>query len=102
MINWAHMENEELDYVSSSALLPSTPEVKPVDENDLSTLKLVQRTLQDQIKSYQTIDRLTLADKTFTVEQQLAVNKAIVSHLVELKVIVDTTIENVREKYADG
>lgn len=92
-------ENEELDYISSSYMLGSTPETKIVDEGDLSTLKLVQRLLNTQIKSYSTTERLELDEKDFTVKEQLAINKAIQAHLLELKVIVDTTIENIKEKY---
>lgn len=92
--------DEELTYVSSSPLLDTAPTpAKPKDEIDLPTLKRVQKMLQDQIASYSTIDRLTTDEKNLSVQQQLAVNKAIVQHLTEVKLLVDTVVENIREKY---
>lgn len=94
------MDNEELPILSSSPLLATAPEsTKPQDEIDLPTLKRIQKTLNAQIASYATIDRLSVDEKELTVVQQLAVNKAITFHLTELKLMVDTVIENVREKY---
>lgn len=93
------MDDEELDYVSSSALLTTPPETKVEDEVDLPALKQIQKRLAEQIASYASISRLALGDKTFTIEQQLAINKAIVEHLTEMKVLVDTVIDNIREKY---
>ena len=92
--------DEELPLLSSSPLMTTAPaKVKPQDENDLSTLKRVQEKLKEQIKSYSTIDRLVVDEKDLTVKEQLAVNKAITFHLRELELLVDTVIENVREKY---
>lgn len=94
------MDREELPLISSSPLLATENKpVKPQDEMDLPTLKRVQNTLEAQIASYASIDRLTVEEKGLTVKQQLAVNKAIAFHLTELKLMVDTAIEGIKEKY---
>lgn len=94
------MDSEELPLISSSPLLATqAKQTVPQDEIDLPTLKRVQRTLEKQIESYKTIDRLTVDEKDFTVKQQLAINQSIRFHLTELKLLVDTAIDNIREKY---
>lgn len=94
--------DEELEYVSSSDLLKPAIRTKPKDEEDLSTLKKVQSILGKKIESYSSINSLVLGDKTFTIEQQLAVNAKITSHLIGLKSIVDDVIDDIREKYKGG
>lgn len=92
--------DEELPLVSSSPLLATAPEPpKPQDEKDLPTLKKVQKVLAAQISAYSTIDRLTVEEKDLTVQQQLAVNKCVVLELTHLKLLVDTVIDNIKEKY---
>ena len=94
------MNNEELPFVSSSPLLATqNKKVKPQDELDLPTLKRVQALLEQRILEYQTIDRLTVSEDTFTVQQQLAINQSVKYHLEELKLLVDTTILSIKEKY---
>lgn len=96
------MDAEELPLISSSPMLATAPEpTKPQDEIDLPTLKRVQRTLAAQIASYSDIDRLTVSENDLTVKQQLAVNKAIKQHLTEVKLLVDTVIDNIKEKYGE-
>lgn len=92
--------DEELDYKSSSPLLATENKpVKPQDEVDMPTLKRVQQMLEEQIDSYSTIDRLSVDEKDLTVVQQLAVNKAIAFHLNEVKLLVETVVANIKEKY---
>ena len=92
---------EELPLISSSPILSTAPQpVRAQDEIDLPTLKRVQKTLAAQIASYSSIERLTVEEKDLSVKQQLAVNKAVVAHLTELKLLVDTVIDNVKEKYS--
>ena len=94
------MDSEELPLISSSPLLATeAKKTVPQDEIDLPTLKRVQRTLEQQIESYKTIDRLTVDEKDFTVKQQLAINQSIRFHLTEIKLLVDSAIDNIREKY---
>ena len=96
------MDGEELPLLSSSPLLTTAPvKTRPEDEKDLPTLKRVQEKLKEQIQSYSTIDRLVVDEKDLSVKEQLAVNKAIVFHLRELELLVDTVIENVKEKYSE-
>ena len=92
--------DEELPLISSSPLLDTAPvPPKPQDEVDLPTLKRVQQMLDEQIASYDSVDRLTVDEKELTVVQQLAVSKAIKQHLTEIQVLVDTVITNIKEKY---
>lgn len=93
--------DEELDYVSSSSLLAPKVEVKPQDEIDLPTLKKIQIILQKQIDSYDSISRLSMEEKDLTLRQQLAVNDSIKQHLTQVKALVDTTIDDIKEKYSD-
>ena len=92
--------DEELDYTSSSPLLrPTTPTTKPEDEAQLPTLKRVQIMLHEQIKSYSSIDRLTVSEADLTVQQQLAVNKAVQAELAAVAALVDGVITDIMEKY---
>lgn len=91
--------DEDLPYISSSPDLQHVKrDVKPKDENDLSALERVSLMLDTQIDGYSHIDRLALYDPKLSVEQQLAVNAAITQHLRELKLLVETTVSNVKEK----
>jgi hypothetical protein len=90
-------DDEELGYNSSQpSLMERTKEVIQ-DERDLPALKQLQSQLAKDIKSYSTIKRLVLGSKTFTVEQQLAINASIVSHLEGYKATIDNAIANVKE-----
>lgn len=94
------MDAEELPFISSSPLIDTGEKrVKSQDEGDLSTLKKVQAILDENIASYSSIDRLTVEEKDLTVQQQLAVSKAVQAHLIGLKVLIDETITRVKEKY---
>jgi len=92
--------DEELPLLSSSPLMATAPaQTKPQDEVDIPTLKRVQAKVNEQLQSYQTIERLVVDEKDLTVKEQLAVNKAISFHLKEIKLMVDTVVDNIREKY---
>jgi hypothetical protein len=93
--------DEELGYVSSSPLVETAkPKAKAQDEQDISTLKKVQKLLENEIAARKTTDRLTVDETHFTVKQQLAMNLEIVSILDGFKLTVDSAINNVKEKYA--
>lgn len=93
--------DEELNYVSSSPLVDTQkPKVKAQDELDLPTLVKVQKILAEQIHAYSLADRLTIDETNFTVKQQLAMNKSIALDLNEVKLMIDSAINNVKEKYA--
>ena len=92
--------DEELAYVSSSPLVETAkPKVKAQDEKDLSTLVKVQQVLTERIAAYSTIAYLTADEKHFTVKEQLAINQSIMVNLQEIKLMIDSAITNVREKY---
>lgn len=88
-----------LGYVSSAPDFSIEPEetVKPEDLDNLTTLDNVRRLLTDRRKYYQSVDSLDLADKTFTVEQQLLNNKRMVFHLQEIEGLIDGTVKKAKE-----
>lgn len=91
--------DEDLDYISSSPLLNAPVDTNPTDEADMPALKIVEALLDEQIASYSSIDQLDPSNKDLTIEQQLAVNKKVQTHLQELKIVINTVVEKVREKY---
>ena len=96
------MDNEELDYISSSPLLATAPKpVKAKDELDMPALERLAIAIDLTIASYKMTDRLDLSDTNFSIEQQLAMNIGMQTHLIEFKQLVDDTIQTVKEKYAN-
>lgn len=92
-------DDEELPILSSSPMLATAPKkVKSEDERDLPTLIRVQQVLEEETASYESIDRLTVEEKDLTLKEQLAVNKSIKIHLTRLQSMVDTAINDVKEK----
>lgn len=92
------MDEESLDYVSSAPLLATAPPEKNVDENQVDTLKEVQKLLSNRQEYYLTSDALSLENKIFTLEQQLAINKQVVFHLREIQSLIKATVNSVEEK----
>jgi len=82
---------EELDYISSS----------PQDEVDMPTLERVLVRLDEQIDFHNRLDSLSVSEQVLSVKEQLAVNQTVVSNLRELKLLVETTINDIKEKYKD-
>lgn len=91
--------DEDLDYISSSPLLEAPVDTNPMDEADMPALKIIEGLIDEQIEHYSSINSLDLKDKDFTIEQQLAVNQKVQQHLQELKLVINTVVEKVREKY---
>lgn len=91
--------DEDLDYISSSPLLEAPVDTNPTDEADMPALKIIDGLLDEQIAEYSSINSLDLTNKDFTIEQQLAVNQRVQQHLQELKLVINTVVEKVREKY---
>lgn len=95
--------DEELNYVSTSPDLQSVQrDVKPQDVTDMPTLERVLVKLNEWEALYMSVDSLTVDEKPFTVTQQLALNQKAVLMARELKLMVETTISDVKEKYKDG
>lgn len=93
---------EELGYVSSSPLAETAkPKVKAQDEQDISTLKKVQKMFDAEIAARKTTDRLTIDETHFTVKQQLAMNQEIANIIQGFKLTVDSAITAVKEKYSE-
>lgn len=94
--------DEELGYVSSSPdMLPVKRVVKPQDEVDLPALERINGLFATWEDNYSRNDKLSLYDPKLSINEQLAINQAITNHLRELKLLVDTTINDVKEKYKD-
>jgi len=92
------MNNEGLAYVSSSPLLDTAPvEVSSVDEDNIDTLEAVFKVLKERKDFYQTILALEENSTTFTVKEQLAVNRRVVQVLGEVEGLVVTAINKVKE-----
>lgn len=92
--------DEELPMISSSPMQATAPQkVKTQDELDLPALKRAQQMLSDQIASYSSVDRLTVEEDDMTVQQQLAVSKAVKAHLTEVKTMIDSVISEIKEMY---
>lgn len=93
--------NDELNglgYVSSAPDLVQADEPHAQDEADYSTLVAIFHLLQDRKKYYRSVDSLSLDDKTFTIEQQLAVNKKVLFHIQELQGTISSAIKKVKAK----
>jgi hypothetical protein len=94
--------DEELDYISSSPMTRAIKrEVKPQDELDMPTLEKVLLSIDRKIDFHNSLDSLSVSENILSVKEQLAVNQTVVTHLRELKLLVETTINNVKEKYKD-
>jgi hypothetical protein len=82
------MENElnGLGYVSSAPdLLGELTVNRPRDEAEISTLEEVLKLIRDRKRYYESIESLSLDDKTFTIEEQLAINKRALFHIQEIE-----------------
>ncbi len=91
---------EDLDYISSSPDMQSVKrDVKPQDETDLATLERVISRLDKYIEHHNSNDSLTTDESQFSVREQLALNQRSVLLAKELKLLIETTIDDVKEKY---
>lgn len=93
-----------LGYTSSAPDFDLTEktEVKSEDIDDLTTLQNVKRLITEHKKKYSLITSLSLEDKNFTIEQQLAINREVVSHLQEIEGLVDGVIIKAKETLKYG
>jgi hypothetical protein len=93
------MENElnGLGYVSSAPdLLGELTVNRPRDEAEISTLEEVLKLIRDRKRYYESIESLSLDDKTFTIEEQLAINKRALFHIQEIEGMVVAAVKTVR------
>lgn len=88
------MNDEQLDYVSSSPLLATASVAKSRDEDDRGTLDLVLKLVNNRIEYYLSIDSLD-AESKLSISSQLVSNKAIVRHLRELHAMLVNAIQEV-------
>lgn len=73
-------------------------DVLPQDEVDLPALEQIKQLLNIRRAYYQSVDSLSLADATLSVEEQLSVNKKVLFHIQELETLIDSVITKVKEK----
>lgn len=93
-------ENEDLDYVSSSPLLDTEPpKIKVEDEVDLPILLQLKRMIDQQIANRSNLFAVTVDESVMSVQQQIAVQQAVVDDLSTIKTLIDTTIQDIKEKY---
>lgn len=64
----------------------------------MSTLDEVLALIQNRKTYYLSIESLSLEDKNFTVDQQLAINKRVLFHIQELESKISSVIKKVRAK----
>jgi len=95
--------NDDLEYISSAADF-KTPgrDVKPQDETDLTTLERVFARLDKYIEEYNSNDALTADEAQFSVREQLVLNQRSVLLARELKLLVETTVSDIKEKNRNG
>lgn len=94
---------EELEYISTSPDLQAVKRaVKPEDEANLPALKRCLIKLDSWIEQYNSNESLTVDESIFTVKEQLAINQRSVLMAKELKQLLETTINDIKEKYEDG
>lgn len=87
--------NEDLDYnfnEGSSVLGDSSGKGDP-DVSNQPVLKQILLELQQMKSKYHTIDRLSLDDKHFTVEQQLELNKRYVTLLSTIELLISEKVK---------
>lgn len=89
--------NENLPYLFSARTSEGPQRNINPDEADLGTLVRLEKLLDSQISTYLTIDSVTTDEQTFSVKQQLAINQKVVGHLRELKLLVESAIDEVKE-----
>ena len=81
--------DEDLDYTfqEGSSVLGGSDNSNP-DEGNKSVLTEVLKDLQEEKAAFHTVDKLSLDDKKFTIEQQLQNNKWAVQFIgnIELKI----------------
>lgn len=90
------MNSEELGYTSSAPMLVGVDTAKTQDVADISTLEQVFKLLEERRAYYVSVDSLTLQDDTFTIEEQLAINKKVLFHIQELEALIGSTVAKVR------
>lgn len=90
-------DDEELEYRStatSNILAPIAPNQK--DVADQGAINASIELLDNRIAYYDSVDSLGTDVKEFTVKQQLAINKKVKYHLVEVRSELVEAIQNVR------
>lgn len=88
-------------YVSSAQDFFQKPAPNPKDEEDFSTIKQVAELLANRRAYYQSVDSLSLDDKTFTVTEQLSINKKVLLHIQELETKITSTIRKIEDKASE-
>jgi hypothetical protein len=91
-------EINDLGYASSAPDLIPIDEPHPKDEAEISTLEEVLALIYNRKQYFQSVDSLSLENKNFNVDQQLAINKQVLFHIQELESKITSVIRKVRAK----
>jgi len=87
-------ETEDIPYNVSEFATPEDERQSDDDQPNKSVLLEVQKYLSEAIEEHNTIDTIDLTEAAkMTPTQQIAVHKLVVSHLRDVKTIVDNKIK---------
>jgi hypothetical protein len=87
-------ETEDVPYNVSEFATPEPEKRTDEDQINKSVLLEIQKYLEEAIAEHNTVDVIDLTEQAkMTPTQQIAVHKVIVSHLRDVKTIVDNKIK---------
>lgn len=88
--------DDELDY-RGTQVSPIEP-IGPASQDiaDKGAITAVQELLINRIAYYDSIDSVGLDESDFKIKKQVAINKKVKFHLLELKEVMDETIQNMK------
>lgn len=87
---------DELGYFGTDESSLEYRQEKVQNVRELSGLKYSLQMAEERIAHLNTVSSLTIGDPNFTIEQQLAINKAVVGHLEAYKSVLEAAIEMTR------
>ena len=95
--------NEDLDYnfTEGSGVIGGS-NTKDPDVANVSVLKQISTELNAMKAEYGTIDRLSLDDKHFTIEQQPANNKWAVTLIGTMELMINEKLKEIRRRFNNG
>lgn len=91
------MNNEGLQYVSSSPLLETAPEeVSSKDEQDIGVIEALLELVKTRKEFYESIASLDEGNTAFSVKEQVAINRRVLSLINEIDTLLSNKIKEVR------
>lgn len=95
------MERDDVPYFMQANTGPVN-NVTYQDESDLSTLVRVQKIFEESLEELKSINAFDLKDGALTVKEQIAAYQKAYDILTPIRDMVQTTVENVNQKYKEG